>query len=139
MRVENSLTFMVGSLHFSKSLISQTLHIPGCTDPLAVTEKCLAHRAQRQGCDMVEDNVQKHLKFEADTLKNSQVLLKQTSMQASIVIQKENPHVGSFVCLHSNVYCMCVYYIGPRRTAPTAEGQACNRIGPERQGSCHGH
>ena len=83
MRVENSLTFMVGSLHFFKSLISQTLHIPGCTDPLAVTEKCLAHRAQRQGCDMVEDNVQKHLKFEADTLKNSQVLLKQTSMQAS--------------------------------------------------------
>lgn len=31
--------------------------------------------------DRVEDNVQKHLQFEAETLRNSQILLKQTQMQ----------------------------------------------------------
>lgn len=55
--------------------------LAGCAEPLAVAEKCLAARAQRQGVDLVEDNVAKHLQFEVETLKNSQVLLKQTHMQ----------------------------------------------------------
>ncbi len=55
--------------------------LAGCSAPLDAAEKCLAHRAQRQGVDRVEDNVQKHLQFEAETLRNSQILLKQTQMQ----------------------------------------------------------
>ena len=55
--------------------------LEACTDPLNVSEKCLAYRGQRQGVDLVDDNVQRHLVFEVDTLKNSQVLLKQTLFQ----------------------------------------------------------
>ncbi len=51
------------------------------SEPLAVAEQCLANRAQRQGVDRVDDNVQKHLNLEVETLKNSQVLLRQTQMQ----------------------------------------------------------
>ena len=42
-------------------------------EPLSVSEECLAYRNQRQGTDRVDDNVQKHLNFEVDTIKNSQV------------------------------------------------------------------
>ncbi len=57
--------------------------LSGCTSPLEVSEQCLAFRAQRQGCDLIEDNVQKHLEFEVDTLKNSQLLLTQTKLQVA--------------------------------------------------------
>ena len=46
-----------------------------------MVEQCLAHRNQRQGNDRIEDNVEKHLKFENDTIKNSQVLLSQAGLQ----------------------------------------------------------
>lgn len=42
-------------------------------EPLAVAEECLANRNQRQGKDRVDDNVQKHLGFEIETMQNSQV------------------------------------------------------------------
>ena len=48
----------------------------------------LPPRAQRQGVDKVEDNVQKHLYLEADTIKNSQVLLRQTQMQVGEEIRQ---------------------------------------------------
>jgi hypothetical protein len=52
-----------------------------CAEPLGIAESCLAHRNQRQGIDRIEDNVQKHLVMEIETLKKSQMLLKQTSLQ----------------------------------------------------------
>ena len=55
--------------------------LEACIDPLKVSEQCLANRNQRLGADRVDDNVQKHLKLEIETLKNSQVLLRQTLLQ----------------------------------------------------------
>ncbi len=61
--------------------------LAGCAAPADAADKCLAYRAQRQGMDRVEDNVQKHLQFEAETVRNSQVLLRQTQMQVRIVFK----------------------------------------------------
>ena len=62
--------------------------LKACDEPLSVAERCLAHRAQRQGGDRVDDNVDKHLRFEVDTLKNSQILLKQAHLQLSEEIRQ---------------------------------------------------
>jgi tektin-1 len=62
-----------------KSRVDQALL--SLQEPLAASEKCLANRAQRQGVDKVDDNVHKHLNLEVETIKNSQVLLRQTQMQ----------------------------------------------------------
>ncbi len=55
--------------------------LAACSPALAAVEECLAHRGQRQGNDRIDDNVHKHLVLEADTVKNAQVLLRQTHMQ----------------------------------------------------------
>ena len=40
-------------------------------EPLEIVEKCSAHRQQRQGVDLCNDNVAKHLELEAATIKAS--------------------------------------------------------------------
>ena len=61
-----------------------------CGEPLAISEACLADRMQRQGVDKVADNVEKHLEFEVETIKNSQILLRQTSMQIAEELRQLN-------------------------------------------------
>jgi hypothetical protein len=39
-----------------------------CSEPLGVSEQCLAHRTQRRGIDLCVDNVQKHLEYEIATI-----------------------------------------------------------------------
>lgn len=59
-----------------------------CSEPLSVAEQCLAHRNQRQGIDRCDDNVQKHLNLEIETLKKSQTILNQTALEADEEIRQ---------------------------------------------------
>ena len=44
--------------------------LAACTDPLSVSisEQCVAHRTQRRGVDLCNDNVTKHLEYEIATI-----------------------------------------------------------------------
>ena len=42
--------------------------LAACTDPLSVSEQCVAHRTQRRGVDLCNDNVAKHLEYEIATI-----------------------------------------------------------------------
>jgi tektin-1 len=53
--------------------------IAACSDPLSVSEQCQAHRMQRRGVDLCNDNVSKHLEYEIATI------------QASCSLEKEHP------------------------------------------------
>ncbi len=48
----------------------------------------MAHRNQRQGIDRIDDNVQKHLDMEIETLKKSQTMLSQVGTQAAEEIRQ---------------------------------------------------
>lgn len=87
--LQAKLTDLKSALEDAYSQRSRVEHaLASCSEPLAISEKCLANRNQRQGLDRVEDNVEKHLHFEIETLKNSQVLLKQTELQLSEEIRQ---------------------------------------------------
>lgn len=87
--LENKLSELKDGLEEAESQKARVdMALGALDDPLAVGEQCLANRAQRQGVDKVEDNVQKHLYLEADTIKNSQVLLRQTQMQVGEEIRQ---------------------------------------------------
>ena len=82
--LENKLSELKDGLEEAESQKARVdMALGALDDPMAAAEQCLANRAQRQGDDKVEDNVQKHLYLEADTIKNSQVLLRQTQMQVA--------------------------------------------------------
>ena len=82
--LENKLSELNDGLEEAESQKARVdMALGALDDPMAAAEQCLANRAQRQGDDKVEDNVQKHLYLEADTIKNSQVLLRQTQMQVA--------------------------------------------------------
>ena len=82
--LENKLSELKDGLEEAESQKARVdMALGALDDPLGAAEQCLANRAQRQGVDKVEDNVQKHLYLEADTIKNSQVLLRQTQMQVA--------------------------------------------------------
>ena len=59
--------------------------LAACDEPLSISEQCLAHRNQRQGIDRCDDNVQKHLGLEVETLQKSGALLRQTSLQSEVI------------------------------------------------------
>ena len=82
--LENKLSELKDGLEEAESQKARVdMALGALDDPLGAAEQCLANRAQRQGVDKVEDNVQKHLYLETDTIKNSQVLLRQTQMQVA--------------------------------------------------------
>ena len=82
--LENKLTELKDGLEEAESQKARVdMALRALDDPLAAAEQYLASRAQRQGVDKVEDNVQKHLYLEVDTIKNSQVLLRQTQAQVA--------------------------------------------------------
>lgn len=62
--------------------------LAACDEPLSISEQCLAHRNQRQGIDRCDDNVQKHLGLEVETLSKSGALLRQTSLQSEEEIRQ---------------------------------------------------
>jgi len=53
------------------------------SEPLDIVEKCMAHRQQRQGVDLCNDNVSKHLELESATIKSVQEALKHTLRESS--------------------------------------------------------
>lgn len=53
------------------------------SEPLDIVEKCMAHRQQRQGVDLCNDNVSKHLELESATIKGVQEALKHTLRESS--------------------------------------------------------
>ena len=62
--------------------------LSACDEPLSISEQCLAHRGQRQGIDRCDDNVEKHLNLEVETLQKSAALLRQTSLQSEEEIRQ---------------------------------------------------
>ncbi|XP_040568223.1 tektin-1 [Lepeophtheirus salmonis] len=62
--------------------------IESIIEPINVIEKCIVHRGKRQGPDLVDDNVQKHLQFELETFKNTMSLLKHTESMMSEKIRQ---------------------------------------------------
>ncbi|XP_023338730.1 tektin-1 [Eurytemora carolleeae] len=51
------------------------------SDPIKITQQCITYRTQRQGCDLIRDEVDGSLDVELESLNSGQGLLGQTSMQ----------------------------------------------------------
>ena len=93
--------------------------LAACDEPLSISEQCLAHRNQRQGIDRCDDNVQKHLGLEVETLQKSGALLRQTSLQSEVITSFVLMGHGS--ARHRAVRCRAVPRHHPFKTKKKSE------------------